>query len=363
VTALDTLFWFLVVMLGVIIYAIEAGLAVRHRRAVLAAMFSTVAAILYIMFDAPDNSAFWRGGTAYVPPDGSRGKESDAKGEAKEGGDGAAVGMRGVSASAQAAAVDRKVPVGPFVDCEGCPSMIAVLAGRYTMGSPVLEKGRRDNEGPVDVILKEPFAVGRYEITRDQFQAFVDDARYSTGGGCTVNGRSSTAANWRNPGFEQSGTHPAVCVSWRDAKAYVAWLSLKTKKTYRLLSESEWEYVARGGVKTEFAYGPSLGSSHANYNRGRDGTIPVGYTAANQFGLHDVHGNAWELVEDCWNPDLSFNQLDGRATILRGDCSQHVMRGGGWDSSAAQSRLAARGVLDVGSSSNTVGFRVARVFD
>ena len=360
-TALDTLFWVLIVMLGVIIYAIEAGLAVRHRGAVMAAMFSTVSAILYIMFYGPDNSP-WRGG---VPAAGESGqaKEAAAKGDAKEGGDGAAVGLRGLNTPAKAAVADRKLPVGPFADCEGCPSMIAVPAGRFKMGSPGLEKGRRDNEGPVDVLLAEPFAVGRFEITRDQFQAFSEDAKHTAGGGCAVTGRSNISASWRNPGFEQSGTHPVVCVTWRDAKAYTVWLSQKTKKSYRLLSESEWEYMARAGASTEYTHGPLLGSSHANFNRGRDGTIPVGYTTANQFGIHDVHGNAWELVEDCWNPDLTFNQLDGRATNLRGDCSQHVIRGGGWDSSAAQARSAARTVLDAGSASNTVGFRVARILD
>lgn len=360
-TALDTLFWFLIVMLGVIAYAIEAGLAARHRAAVMTAMFSTVAAIVYMMLGGEDAS-FGRSGT--VPGfEVSLPTIALPKIELKEG-DGAAIGIRGLSVPVAAAPViERRVPVGPFADCDTCPSMIAVPVGRFVMGSPPLEKGRRDTEGPVDVILKEPFAVGRFEVTRDQFLAFAEDAKQSIGGGCSVNGRSQTSANWRQPGFEQAGNHPVVCITWREARAYVAWLSQKSKKTYRLLSEAEWEFIARAGVTTEFTHGSSLGTSHANFNRARDGTIPVGYTSANQFGLHDVHGNAWEMVEDCWNPDLTFNQLDGRPTVLRGDCSQHVIRGGGWDTSAAQSRLAARSMLDTGSSANTVGFRVARVLD
>ena len=360
-TAFDTLFWFLIVMLGVVAYAIEAGLAVRHRQAVLVTMFSMVAAIFYMMLGG-DEGLFGRYGTT-PGLDAALPTIALPKIELKEG-DGAVIGLRGIAVPAASAPVtERNVPAGPFVDCENCPLMIAVPAGRFTMGSPVTEKGRRDTEGPVDVILKEPFAVGRYEVTREQFAAFIEDTRQSVGGGCTVNGRSSSSASWQQPGFEQAGNHPVVCVTWRDARAYVAWLSRKTKKTYRLLSESEWEYMARAGATTEFTHGPMLGSSHANFNRGRDGTIPVGYTSANQFGIHDVQGNAWEMVEDCWNPDLSFNTFDGRATVLRGDCSQRVIRGGGWDSTALQARLAARAVLDSGAAANTVGFRVARTFE
>ncbi len=359
-TAYDTLFWFLVVMLGVVAFAIEAGLAVRHRTAVMTAMFSTVAALLYMMLGGGDASFGIRGSipgfetslpTITLP-------KIDLKV-----GDGAAVGVRGISAPTATVSAEKNLPTGPFADCDTCPSMVAVVAGRFVMGSPPIEKGRRDTEGPVDVTIKEPFAAGRYEVTRDQFAVFVDDTKYSMGGGCAVSGRSSQSANWRQPGFEQAGTHPVVCITWRDARAYVAWLTQKTKKTYRLLSESEWEFMARGGVTSMFTHGSMLGSTHANFNRGRDGTIPVGYTSANLLGIHDVHGNVWEMVEDCWNPDLGFNALDGRATVLRGDCSQHSIRGGGWDSTALQARLGARAAFDGAAAANTVGFRVARVFE
>ncbi len=358
-TAFDTLFWFLIGMLGVIAYAIEAGLAARHRVAVMTAMFSTVSAILFIMLG--DDAFSGRSGS--IPGlDVSMPTIALPKIESKDG-DGAAIGMRGINAPVAAAVIERRIPVGPFADCETCPSMIAVPAGRFVMGSPPLEKGRRDNEGPVDVIIKEPFAVGRFEVTRDQFLAYVTDAKLLVSSGCTVNGRNSASASWKQAGFEQGGNHPVVCVTWRESRGYVAWLSQKTKKTYRLLSEAEWEFMARAGATTEFTHGSMLGASHANFNRARDGTIPVGYTSANQLAIHDVQGNAWELVEDCWNPDLSFNPLDGRATVLRGDCTQHVIRGGGWDSTASQSRLAARTSLDSSVAANTVGFRVARVLD
>jgi formylglycine-generating enzyme required for sulfatase activity len=213
------------------------------------------------------------------------------------------------------------------------------------------------------VSIKTPYAAGRYEVSRDQFAAFVEDAKYQSSSGCVVGGRQSLGANWQQPGFEQAGNHPVVCVAWRDAKAYVAWLSTKTNKKYRLLSESEWEYMARAKARTPFANGAALGSGNANFNRGRDGTIPIGYTTSNDFGFFDVHGNVWELVDDCWYPDLGFNSNDGRATLLRGDCSERVIKGGGWDSTALQSRLAARGRVAVGSAANTVGFRVARAMD
>ena len=231
--------------------------------------------------------------------------------------------------------IERIVPKGPFADCEHCPLMIAVPAGWFVMGSAATEPGHNDTEGPMQVTINYPFGVGRFEVTRDQFAAFIDDTRHVMVSGCLVGGKYTSSANWLHPGFEQAGNHPVVCVSWRDAKAYVEWLSRKTGRTYRLLSEAEWEYMARGGEASTYALGPVLLAAHANFNRARDGTIPIGFTSANAFGVHDVHGNAWEMVEDCWNSDLSFNSRNGRATTWRGDCSERAIRGGGWNSTGA----------------------------
>ncbi len=359
-TAFDTLFWLLIVMLAVVAYAIEAGIAVRHRSAVLTTLFSVIGAIFYIMVLGDENSL----GRAWSTPGLNAAAPVVPKADKKAAAD--LNGLKGMDIfkpAAPVAVVERHVPKAPFTDCDNCPSMIGVAAGRYQMGSKPSEPGRQETEGPVDVNIQYPFAVGRFEVTRDQFAAFAEETRYPLHYGCILNGRYSGSATWTNPGFEQAGNHPVVCVSWRDARAYVAWLSRKTLKTYRLLSEAEWEYIARAGVATPYTHGNTLSASHANFNKARDGTIPIGFTTANPFSVHDVLGNAWEVVDDCWNPDLSFNNQDGRPTILRGDCAQRVIRGGGWDSTALQTRLAARSVLETTAAANTVGFRVARTLD
>lgn len=359
-TAFDTLFWLLIVMLAVVAYAIEAGVAVRHRVVVLSTLFSVIGTIVYIMVFTDENSLGRAWSSPGITVNGPELKADAMKNRVD------IETLKKIDIFAPKAPVaedERRVPRTPFFDCENCPSMIGVPAGAFTMGSPPSEPERRDTEGPVGVNIERSFAVGRFEVTREQYAAFVEETKYTTSYGCIIDGRSSGGASWTNPGFEQAGNHPVVCVSYRDARAYVAWLSRKTKKTYRLLSEAEWEFMARAGTRFAYTHGNVLSTSFANFNRGRDGTIPIGYTTANLLGIHDVLGNAWEIVEDCWNPDLSFNNLDGRPTNLRGDCSQRVIRGGGWDSTAAQARIAARSTIEAGSAANSVGFRVARNLD
>lgn len=358
-TSFDLLFWLLIIMLAVVAYAIEAGIATRHRTAVLGTMFSVIGAVTYILVIGEDN-AFGRGSsspdlTISAP---ALPKLPDKLGELAD--------LRVPEALKKKPVVkasEKSIPSGPFADCEGCPSMIAVRPGTFIMGSPETEPGRRNTEGPIGVHIEYPFAVGRYEVTRDQFVAFVEDARYLPGKGCLVKGRFSSAASWQQPGFEQAGNHPVACVTWSDARAYTAWLSKKTKKAYRLLSEAEWEFAARGGTQTIFAYGDNFSASLGNLGRSRDGTIPVGFSTANEFGLHDVHGNVWEILDDCWHEDLGLNSGNGKANVLRANCSQRIIRGGGWDSTPQQARLAARGVIETNAAANTVGFRIARNFE
>ncbi len=360
-TAFDTLFWLLIVMLAVVAYAIEAGIAVRHRTAVLSTLFSVIGTILYIMVIGDEHSL----GRAWSTPGLNAAAPALPKIELKDGG-GKLAAVRDLDVFKTGPAeppAEKLVPKSPFIDCENCPSMIGVVAGRFQMGSPETQPGRRETEGPVDVNITYPFIAGRFEVTRDQYAAFVEETRHASSNACVVNGRQSSSANWLNPGFEQAGNHPVVCVSWRDAKAYVAWLTRKSGKAYRLLSEAEWEYAARAGAATIYTHGNTLSASHANFNRTRDGTIPIGFTTANGFSLHDVLGNIWEIVEDCWNAELTYNNQDGRATTLRGDCSLRVIKGGAWDSTAAQARLAARATIETMAAANTVGFRVARALD
>ena len=155
----------------------------------------------------------------------------------------------------------RKWPRGRKLrDCEVCPEMVVMPAGKFRMGSPSHETGRDDDEGPVhDVTIWEPLAVGIHEVTREEFGHFVKETGRSTAKKCWTyksgKWKERSGRSWKKPGFKQGGSHPVVCVSWDDAKAYVGWLSRKTGEAYRLLSESEWEYAARAGTRTARYWG------------------------------------------------------------------------------------------------------------
>ena len=247
-----------------------------------------------------------------------------------------------------------------FRDCAECPEMVVIPAGSFMMGSPAGEKGRFSAEGPVHrVTIGDPLPVGRYEVTFAEWDAC------SRGGGC------SHVPNDKGWG---RGNRPVINVSWNDARAYVGWLSKKTGKAYRLLSESEWEYAARAGTKTPFHYGRTISTGQANYNgnfaygSGRKGkyrgqTTPVGTFPSNRFGLHDVHGNVMEWVEDCWHGSYQGAPSDGSAWAQGGDCSRRVVRGGSWYSGPRNLRSAFRlrySRYSAGGRLDYVGFRVAR---
>src|SRR5262245_62760402 len=165
----------------------------------------------------------------------------------------------------------------------------------------------------------------------------------------------------------QSGDRPLSGseVSWAEAKQYVDWIVKLTGKPYRLLTEAEWEYAARAGTTTVYFWGDEIGDGNANCNpcgSQWDGkrTAPVGSFAANAFGLHDMHGNVWEWVEDCYHAKSDGAPADGRARTAGGDCSSRIFRGGGWNDSPANLRSASRGRGSTFIRSNNLGFRVAR---
>ncbi len=235
-------------------------------------------------------------------------------------------------------------------DCPECPEMVVVPAGSFMMGSPPYEQGRNDDEGPVHhVTFRAPFAAGRYEVTFAEWDAC------SAAGGC---GHRPEDYGWGR------GDRPVVDVSWEDAKGYVQWLSRRTGKEYRLLSEAEWEYAARAGAETAYSWGDAIGVNLANC----DGcgsqwdfskTAPVGSFGANAWGLHEMHGNIYEWTEDCWNGSYRGAPSDGSAW-LSGDCAKRVLRGGSWFLSPAFLRAAFRIRITTGNRNGGIGFRVAR---
>ena len=248
-------------------------------------------------------------------------------------------------------------PGNRFKDCDNCPQMVAVPPGSFLMGSPETEEGRSSTEGPVHrVTINYPFAVGVHEITFNEWDYCVQQ------GGCR--GYRPDDEDWGR------GRRPVIKVSWHDAKAYVCWLSQETGKPYRLLTEAEWEYAARAGTTTLYHFGDTISPTQANYSPWhyddndewvcpgcRDQTIPVGSFRANKFGLHDMHGNVYEWVEDCWHNSYTGAPSDGSAWITGGDCRVRVSRGGSWDNFPHLLRSATRFWRYYGG--DDLGFRVA----
>jgi formylglycine-generating enzyme required for sulfatase activity len=243
--------------------------------------------------------------------------------------------------------------------CAGCPEMVVVPSGGFIMGSPKYEELRAANEDQIKVVIARPFAVGKYPVTFQEWEACLAD------GGC--GGHVPDDRTWGR------GRRPAINVSWNDVKAYIVWLSKKTGKAYRLLSEAEREYVTRAATTTPFWWGPASLENKANYDstfvygKGTSGeyrakTLPVDSFEPNPFGLHQVHGNVWDWTEDCWNGTNAGNPGNGSAR-RNGDCSLRVVRGGSWIDLPQHIRAASR---DVGLSitrSGNIGFRVARALD
>ena len=233
-----------------------------------------------------------------------------------------------------------------FKDCGECPEMGVAPSGSFMMGSPPTEGEREDDEGPVHrVTIAEPFVVGVYEVTFGEWDACVWQ------GGC--NGYRPDDEGWGR------GRRPVVNVSWEDAQAYVEWLSRKTGKRYRLLSESEWEYVARAGTTGRYHWGNRITPSRANYGDHVGSTVPVGSYSPNAFGLYDVHGNVSEWVGDCYAESYEGAPTDG-SVWEAGDCSRSVLRGGSWFSLPRNLRSAGRFRYDAGLRYDSIGFRIAR---
>ena len=225
--------------------------------------------------------------------------------------------------------------------------MVVIPAGRFRMGC-VSGRDCRDREHPVHEVRVETFELSKYEVTFEEYDRF-------------------TAATGRDRSGDDGwgrGRRPVIRVSWEDAVAYTKWLSEQTGERYRLPTEAEWEYAARAGSVTAYSWGNEIGSNRANC----DGcgsqwdnrqTAPVGLFSPNGWGLHDLHGNVWEWVQDCRNESYRGAPVDGSAWES-GDCSQRVLRGGSWYSSPWFLRSAVRSRDGTSSRGDDIGFRVAR---
>ena len=227
------------------------------------------------------------------------------------------------------------------VDAPWCPEMVVIPAGQLLMGSPPDELGRYDNEGPHHrVTIGYRFAIGRYAVTFAEYDHFCEE----------TNREKRPDQGWGRD------RHPVINVSWRDAKAYVEWLSRATDQTYRLPSEAEWEYACRAGTTTPFSFGVTINTDQANYDGNytyaggakgeyRERTVPVGTLPANPWGLHEMHGNVWEWVEDIWHESYKGAPADGGPwTDAEGTNSSRirVIRGGSWDNDPRYLRSANR---------------------
>ena len=289
-----------------------------------------------------------------------------------------------------------------FRDCRGCPEMVIIPAGTFLMGAPKSEEGSAAGlEQPVHEVRVGKFAAGRFDVTRDEYAAFVRATNRAAIKGCVFTGRPGPTldaqGSWSSLGFEQTGRDPAVCISWSDARDYARWLFHRTGKRYRLLSEAEWEYAARAGSTTSYYWGQTVERSQVNYGqekgwgqgaaKGKDRwlyTSPVGSFPPNSFGLYDMSGNVLQFVQDCLALSYEGVPADGsayetnkplRATGEMADlngkmsCSFRIARGGDWGDPPEGVRSAARNFAPDPSltletyRSGGLGFRVARDLD
>jgi formylglycine-generating enzyme required for sulfatase activity len=248
-------------------------------------------------------------------------------------------------------------PRDSFKECDVCPEMVVVPKGSFIMGTPITEVDRSKGEDPLHrVTFARPFAVGRFTISFDEWDACLAD------GGC--------GGNKGDDKFGR-GRLPAQGINFEAAKSYLAWLSRKVGRTYRLPSESEREYFTRAGTTTPFWFGNTISSQNANYvastpyaggPRGVDskGPVVVDSYAPNPFGLYQVHGNVWEWTEDCYNKRYTEDTPTDGAPWLEGDCTKRIVRGGTWNWSADSSRSGCRSDSWFGTGNS---FRVVRTLN
>ena len=235
-----------------------------------------------------------------------------------------------------------KEPGAVFKDCETCPEMVVIPAGSFKMGD-LSGKGEYEEKPVHEVKISYSFAVGKYEVTQAEWEGVMGN----------------------NPSEFKGARKPVETVTWGEAKSFVKKLSEQTGKDYRLLSESEWEHMARAGSTTEYPWGDEIDSSKAKYDS-EDGsgesTVTVGSYSANAFGVYNTVGNVAEWVEDCWHKIYKDAPIDGSAWLSEneGNCGLRVKRGGSWNLLPRYLRSASRYWYNASVRSDFIGFRIAR---
>ncbi|MEM9262445.1 MAG: SUMF1/EgtB/PvdO family nonheme iron enzyme [Pseudomonadota bacterium] len=247
-------------------------------------------------------------------------------------------------------------PGSALKDCELCPEMVVIGPGEFNLGAPEGEQSSENSERPIiPVEVGYSFAIGKTEVTFDQWAACHD------AGAC---GDKPNDQGWGE------GTRPVVNVTVKKAQEYLDWLSAETGEVYRLPTEAEWEFAARGGTTTPFSIGEQISTKSANFNgqypygdtpkeRSVGKSLPVASFEANPFGLYDVHGNVWEMTMDCWSPNHGNNPANGTAVETQG-CSKRVLKGGAWNGGAWRTRSAHRKPVGLTEGDYDLGFRVVR---
>jgi formylglycine-generating enzyme required for sulfatase activity len=240
--------------------------------------------------------------------------------------------------------VEGYCPAAPeFRDCEGCPLMVSIPAGSFTMGA---DDGPREARPARRLDVEHRFAIGKHEVTFEEWDR------------CVMEGACRAIPD--DGGWGRS-RRPAINVEWDDAQRFVRWLARRTGKPYRLPSEAQWEYAARGGTSSAFWWGDGAPAGRANCDGcgsqwGGQSTAPVGSFPPNPYGLYDVHGNVFEWVEDCWHPSYVGAPDDLRPRV-DGACASTVVRGGSWRYGSEAARVDARGKHGAGPRDD-FGFRV-----
>jgi formylglycine-generating enzyme required for sulfatase activity len=245
---------------------------------------------------------------------------------------------------------------------------VLIPAGKFTMGSPVGEPGRMENEGPQrEVQITKPFYMGKYEVKVSEFREFVKAAQYKTdaeaNGGAYVRIKDKwerkAGLHWMNPEFSQKDDHPVTCMAWSDAAEYGKWLTKKTGHAYRLPTEAEWEYACRARTQQAYSFGTDARdlSKYGWYAENSGGkTRPVGQKKPNALGLFDMHGNVIEWCQD-WQGKYAGRPETNPTGPLRGQA--RILRGGGWGHSAENLRCSwRRGGIG---GTPYIGFRLVRM--